>query len=156
MFDLVLQPYCKKSIFAIMEAGQLKKILKDYSLRITDCRMDVLHYFSHQTHALSSRNLEERFPTYDRVTLFRTLNSFLEKGLIHKIPSDSGAANYALSIHDAHSEAHQHDHVHFTCDSCGNIECIDSAKVPAIEIPGYLIKEYNYLVRGTCKNCITK
>lgn len=137
-----------------MNEKRLKEILKQHSLRITDCRKDVLEYFSAKSHALSSRDLEENFSEYDRVTLFRTLNSFLEKGLIHRIPSESGAANYALCQDYCHPGEHQHDHVHFTCNACGVIECIESAKIPTIEIPGYLVKESNFLVSGICKNCI--
>ncbi len=139
-----------------MNQGSLKQLLKEHSLRITECRLDVLQYFSNNNHALSSRNLEDKFSEYDRVTLFRTLNSFVDKGLIHRIPSESGAANYALCQEHCHSGEHQHDHVHFTCDNCGNVECIESAKVPSIEIPGYQIKELNFLVSGTCKNCIAQ
>ncbi|MEL7146965.1 MAG: transcriptional repressor [Bacteroidota bacterium] len=139
-----------------MEQDQLKKILKQHSLRVTDCRMDVLSFFSSREHALSSRDLEVSLPDYDRVTLFRTLNSFVDKGLLHRIPAESGAANYALCHEHCHPGDHSHDHVHFTCDSCGQVECIESARVPTIELPGYQVREFNYLVSGTCKTCLTR
>ena len=139
-----------------MEVVKLRMILKNHSLRITDCRIEVLNFFSEKDYAITSRDLEEKFPQYDRVTLFRTLNSFLKKSIIHRIPSDGGASSYALNIHDHLAGSHEHDHIHFTCDSCGVIECIELSEVPTIELPGYLIKEFNYLIRGTCKNCISQ
>ncbi|MGB3467605.1 MAG: transcriptional repressor [Cyclobacteriaceae bacterium] len=138
-----------------MDQGNLKELLKKHALRVTDCRLDVLSYFSSANHALSSRDLEEKLADYDRVTLFRTLNSFVEKGLLHRIPSETGAANYALCHDHCHPGDHRHDHVHFTCEECGNTECIESAKVPVIDIPGYQVKELNFLVTGTCINCNT-
>ena len=137
-----------------MDQEEQKQLLKKHSLRITDCRLDVLNFFSSHQHALSSRDLESELSAYDRVTLFRTLNSFVEKGLLHRIPAESGAANYALCQDHCHPGEHHHDHVHFTCDTCGQVECIEEAKVPVIELPGYQIRESNYLVSGTCKNCV--
>ena len=73
-----------------MKYSDLKKTLKGHNLRITDCRMDVLEVFLNSTHALSFSDLEADLDLYDRVTLYRTLNSFIEKGLLHRIPDDSG------------------------------------------------------------------
>lgn len=139
-----------------MEQDQLKQTLKQHGLRVTDCRVEVLAFFSSHEHALSSRDLENSLSSYDRVTLFRTLNSFVDKGVLHRIPAESGAANYALCHSNCHPGEHRHDHVHFTCDACGNVECIESAKVPAIDLPGYQVRESNYLVSGTCKTCMAQ
>ena len=133
-----------------MKYSELKDTLKQHALRITDCRMDVLEMFLRSTHALSFKDLEEELSGYDRVTLYRTLNTFIEKGVLHRIPDDSGFASYGI-CHDTCSPGeHHHDHVHFKCDSCGNIECLPKFNVPKIDIPGYEIHEANLVMNGLC------
>lgn len=135
-----------------MKYSDLKQILKSHQLRVTDCRMDVLEYFLNQEKALSFKNLEDRFEAYDRVTLYRTLNSFTENGVLHKIPDDSGFATYGVCYDTCDSHAHHHNHMHFKCDECGTIECINE-HIPHIDLPGYRIKEVNLIVNGICKTC---
>jgi len=130
-----------------------KKLLRKHNLRITDCRIDVLENFYRNDHALSFKNLEENLNEYDRVTLYRTLNSFIDKGLLHRIPSEDGFASYGLCKDDCSETSHQHDHVHFKCDICGHIECLPDHHVPKVNIPGYEIKEQNLIVNGICKLC---
>ena len=136
-----------------MKYSELKHTLKEHSLRITDCRMDVLEMFLRSTHALSFRDLEDELDTYDRVTLYRTLNSFIDKGVLHRIPDDSGFASYGICHDTCSPEKHHHDHVHFKCDNCGNIECLPKFHVPKIDIPGYKVHEANLIMSGLCDSC---
>jgi Fur family ferric uptake transcriptional regulator len=115
--------------------------------------MDVLDLFSKTTHALSTKDLEEELGDYDRVTLYRTLNSFIEQGVIHRIPDDSGVARYGMCHDTCLPHDHHHDHVHFKCDDCGQMECLSSYKVPRVEVPGYEIHDANLILTGLCKAC---
>lgn len=136
-----------------MKYSSLKQVLKNHKLRITDCRMDILEYFLNQKKALSFKDLEDAFDnTYDRVTLYRTLNSFTENGVLHKIPDDSGFATYGVCHETCDADKHQHNHMHFKCNECGSIECMDE-HVPHIELPGYTIEEANLILNGICKTC---
>ncbi len=129
-------------------------ILKAHQLRITNSRKDVLQEFLEKNAALSLGVLEERFPAYDRVTLYRTLNSFLEAGIIHKIPNDQGTATFGLCHTTCGPEDHRHDHVHFKCNTCGKLECLDELNVPDVIVPvGYTINNVNMIVDGTCIDC---
>jgi Fur family ferric uptake transcriptional regulator len=141
------------SYFAVMEYSALKKILKNHSLRVTDCRMDVLQHFIQTEHALSTRELEERFSQYDRVTLYRTLSSFTEKGVLHHIPDDSGFARYGICHETCTPESHDHNHIHFKCTSCGELSCIPGFAVPEISIPGYQVFDKNLILTGLCQTC---
>ena len=149
-----MQLFCINSCyFAMMEYSALKKILKNHDLRVTDCRLDVLQHFIESNHALSTRELEERFSQYDRVTLYRTLSSFTEKGVLHHIPDDSGFARYGICHDTCSPDSHDHNHVHFKCDICGNLLCINDYHVPEINLPGYQIQERNLILTGICKDC---
>lgn len=130
------------------------EILKDHELRITKSRIDVLKSFLNGKRALSLGTLESRFPNYDRVTLYRTLNSFLEFGIIHKIPNDLGTATYGLCYDTCGPSDHHHDHIHFKCNECEKIECLDELNVPEIRVPqGYKIQQVNMIVDGVCEGC---
>ncbi len=137
-----------------MSSDHLKNILKNHHLRITDCRLDVMQYFLEEKSALSQGNLESRFTKYDRVTLYRTLNSFLDSGILHKIPNETGSATYGLCHDTCSPEHHTHNHMHFKCNNCGQIECLDDKTVPEVTLPtGYQIEGVNLIVDGICVKC---
>ena len=131
------------------------EILKENNLRVTSCRRDVLDTFLGRKVALSHADLEDALKeNFDRVTIYRTLKTFLESDLIHKVLDDSGIAKYALCNHSSLEPHHDHEHVHFKCEICGNTNCIDEISLPKIILPsGYQPKEMNLLVQGICKNC---
>lgn len=136
-----------------MKYSDLKQILKRHKLRITDCRMDVLELFLNHKKALSFKDLEDRLNDYDRVTLYRTLHSFTDHGVLHKIPDDSGFATYGVCHETCDAEEHHHNHMHFKCNECGNIECLDE-HLPKINLPGYKVEEANLIVNGICQSCV--
>lgn len=142
----------KDYFYILMKFSELKRILKLHDLRVTDCRLDILELFIGVQRALTIKDLEEHFHEYDRVTLYRNLAIFTENGVLHKIPNDSGMITYGLCYDTCSSEGHHHNHLHFKCDECGSIECLD-VSVPHISIPGYQINEANLILTGMCKSC---
>ncbi len=139
-------------------AAKNKITLKAYNLRQTDCRQDVLDFFSDNDYALSHSDIENYLkPKYDRVTLYRTLKTFLDAGLIHKVLDDEGGSKYALckEICHTHEHDHHHDHVHFKCQQCGFTNCLEDIVIPEIKLPtGFKKIESNLLIQGICKSCL--
>jgi Fur family ferric uptake transcriptional regulator len=133
----------------------LSDLLRQHDIRNTDGRMAILEYFDTAGHALSQPDLEKALgEQYDRVSIYRTLTLYLEKGILHKVLDDSGAMKYALCPDACHAHDHRHDHVHFKCLRCGNTQCIEDLEVPAITLPkGYTLTETNFLLSGVCKTC---
>ncbi|WP_373524065.1 Fur family transcriptional regulator [Aquiflexum sp.] len=133
------------------------QILQEHNLRITNCRKEVLKIFLKRQAALSHSDLEEVLDKdFDRVTLYRTLKTFLDNDLIHKVLDDSGAAKYALCSHSGQESEynHDHEHVHFKCEKCGKTICIEEVSLPKINLPvGYINKEVSLLVQGVCDKC---
>jgi len=136
-----------------MKFSDYKNILKGHRLRITDCRVDVLDKFYRSNHALSFNELEHNLKEYDRVTLYRTINSFVEKGILHRIPNDNGNAAFGLCPDSCTTEAHNHNHIHFKCERCGHIECLTNVDIPKISLPGYQVLESNLIISGICQVC---
>jgi Fur family transcriptional regulator, ferric uptake regulator len=129
-------------------------ILESQKLRVTDCRMEIIRLFLDKQVALAHADLEESLNNkFDRVTIYRTLKTFLDKDLIHKVLDDSGATKYALCSHEDHQD-HSHEHVHFKCEICGETTCLESISLPSIKLPvGFIKKEMNLLVQGICEKC---
>lgn len=130
-------------------------ILQSHKLRITDCRLEIIQEFLNKNIALSHADLEETLNNqFDRVTIYRTLKTFLDKDLIHKVLDDSGATKYALCAHGEAEHLHSHEHVHFKCEKCGETTCLEDITLPQIKLPkGFEKKEMNLLVQGVCEKC---
>lgn len=130
-------------------------LLKDHKLRSTSSRSEILNLFVQRSHALSYSDIEKEVsPLFDRVTVYRTLKAFLDRGVIHKVLDDGGTLKYALCNEHCHDEVHHHDHIHFKCIECGETNCLEDVDVPVIKLPtGYHAKEVNLLIRGTCLKC---
>jgi Fur family ferric uptake transcriptional regulator len=134
---------------------EVENILKRNHLSITESRKKILLLFLNHTGALAhadiERNAEEKF---DRVTVYRTLQTFVEKGIIHTIPTSDNSIRYALCKDDC-SEGHHHDnHVHFVCSQCGNTICLDDVTVPEVKLPkGYSTTNIEMVVNGICRDC---
>lgn len=130
------------------------RLLKTFRLRSTPNRQEILHLFLEKNYALSHNDIEKAVQnSLDRVTVYRTLKTFLDKGLIHKVLDDEGTLKYALCNDTCTTAEHHHDHVHFKCTKCGQTNCLN-VEVPAIKLPkGYKPNEFNLLIQGVCQHC---
>lgn len=130
-------------------------LLKQNGLRTTGCRNAVLDLFMRESHALSHAQIEgELTEQYDRVTIYRTLSTFAEHGLIHKVLDDSESAKYALCESECGTDHHHDNHVHFKCKVCLQSECVNDVRIPDVKLPaGYRQEGSNLLIEGVCKRC---
>lgn len=134
---------------------RIVETLKKNQLSITDSRKKILELFLQQKAALAHADIEQLSgEEFDRVTIYRTLQTFVEKGIIHTIPSADNSVRYAL-CKDACSEGHHHDdHVHFMCDICGTTYCLDHVTVPSITLPsGFIVNQVDVVASGKCMKC---
>jgi Fur family ferric uptake transcriptional regulator len=131
------------------------QILKDYKLRTTTSRSAILHLFMKNSFALSYSDIEHEIAsTFDHVTVYRTLKTFLDKGVIHKVLDDEGSLKYALCTEPCSSHEHHHEHVHFKCQKCGQTNCLETVIIPEVFLPaGFRAHEMNLLIQGTCDKC---
>jgi Fur family ferric uptake transcriptional regulator len=104
--------------------------------------------------AVRHSDIEKGIPTLDRVTIYRTLQVFAEKGIIHSIPSLDGAVRYALCQSGCEEGHHHDDHVHFVCSICGNTQCIEEVHVPMVALPpGFKPRQTEMVITGICNRC---
>ena len=119
-----------------MKPADTHEILRRNRLRLTNCRIKVLKEFMSSGHALSHADLEKELVTqFDRVTIYRTLSAFVDKGLLHKIPDDTGGVKFALCSESCTSDFHADNHIHFKCMKCGHTECLEDSIIPDFKVP---------------------
>ncbi len=129
-------------------------ILKKHGLRITDFRQDVVQLFLDTRHALSNQDIEQSLGNPDRITLYRTLKNFEEKGIIHRAVDGTTTSKYALCESDCTEHKHLDEHVHFYCEQCKNTFCVDEVEVPNVQLPeGYVVINASMIMQGICKSC---
>lgn len=134
---------------------EIDDILKKNQLSVTGSRKKILELFLAHNGALAHGDIEKKTgEKFDRVTIYRTLHSFLEKGIIHSIPTADSAVRYAL-CKDNCSEGHHHDnHIHFLCNDCGTTMCLDNVNIPDVKLPsGFQQQLVEVVVSGVCKDC---
>jgi Fur family transcriptional regulator, ferric uptake regulator len=130
-------------------------ILKQNKLSVTGSRQKILELFFKSKGAIAHADIEKKTGEhFDRVTIYRTLNCFVDKGIIHIIPSSDNSIKYALCKNDCF-EGHHHDHhVHFVCNKCNTTYCLDDVVTPSIILPGgFVANMVEVVAKGSCKNC---
>ncbi|MCC9137113.1 Fur family transcriptional regulator [Pontibacter silvestris] len=137
--------------------SKAQELLSEYGLRKTGCRLDVLELFLANQYALAHSDIERMFgDRYDRVTIYRTLHSFEEKGLLHSINDVSGAIKYALCQEACSQHQHHDNHIHFNCTTCGQTFCLNEVLIPHLALPiGYQVNALHFSAQGVCKACAT-
>lgn len=128
--------------------------LKRHHLRVTDIREKVLEVFINSSKALSNEDIEKHFAKLDRITLYRTLKTFEESGLIHKIPHSGQSPLFAICQEDCSQHEHLDQHGHFHCLKCGETICMDEVNVPSINLPdGFTAQQRHLVIEGKCAKC---
>lgn len=133
---------------------EFETTLSKKNIRPTAMRLLVLETLSYLKAAISLSELEKSFEKSDRITLYRTLKTFQEKGLVHSIDDGTGAPKYALCEEGCECDMEKDLHVHFHCRICNETFCMPKYKIPEIELPvKFKAEEANLVVKGVCANC---
>ncbi|MGI8951173.1 MAG: Fur family transcriptional regulator [Chitinophagaceae bacterium] len=136
--------------------SEVAETLKRNKLSVTESRQKILELFQQANGALAHADIEKKTSEqFDRVTIYRTLQTFVEKGIIHTIPTADNSIRYALCREDC-TEGHHHDnHVHFICDNCGTTYCLENVTTPEVKLPqGFNSKQIDVVISGICNNCM--
>lgn len=137
---------------------KVEELLSAHQLKRTIARITVLELFYKHAFALSHAFIEKNTLHLDRVTLYRTLATFEEVGIIHKVIDDTGVLKYALCKEECHEHhtSHAHHHVHFQCGACGQTTCLETTIPPLQLEQGYKVEESYFVLKGICKTCNEK
>ncbi len=129
-------------------------ILKNNHIRPTAMRLLVLQYLLKTNVTVSLTDIEKYFEKSDRITVYRTLKTFYEHDLVHKIDDGTGITKYALCKENCNCEIETDLHIHFHCKICKETICLPEHKIPVVNIPdGFKADDINLVITGTCKKC---
>ena len=131
-----------------------EKKLTDKRINPTAMRLLVLDSLLKQHSAISLSDIEKSLGPADRITIYRTLKTFEEKGLIHIIDDGTGSPKYALCAEGCDEDQHHDLHVHFYCTECKETFCLPNSKIPEVALPdNFTSTEMNLVVKGVCSKC---
>lgn len=158
------------------EQDQFVQLLRHAKVRVTGVRLGVLAVLQDAGQPLSAQQVFDAAVSSikkgrgkdtrpDRVTVYRTLNSLVDAGIAHKVDPGDRIFRFRLTNHTACDEhGHDHEHPHFVCDDCGEVECLEGAKVlvKAEDRAGQSMRpgkgkrtvRQDVTLRGTCGECV--
>ncbi len=118
--------------------------------RTTKSKKAVLECIKNNEYGLKSDEIVSQLSEFDRVTIYRILQGFVDDGIIHKVISDDGKFYYFEC--NTCGEVHYHNHYHFKCSICEKVECIDNEV--EVNVPkNYTIENINFWITGVCDKC---
>ena len=135
-----------------MNNPEIENILTSHGIKPTSNRLLVLKDLARCSHPVNLADLEKSLDPMDKASIFRVLELFAEKDIVHVIEDGSRSLKYELCHGDHHSVSDQH--AHFYCEKCDTVYCLDEIKLPVIDLPqGYQTKSINFMFKGICPNC---
>jgi Fur family peroxide stress response transcriptional regulator len=135
---------------------RLKQACLNSDLRMTHQRIEIFREVAmtgeHPDAETIFTRVRKRLPTISHDTVYRTLASLEEMGLVSRVDPVCGRARY-----DANCDLHHH----FVCTECGLIEDVYLDEKTAIPLPGGIqdlgnIDSVHLQVRGVCNGCGSK
>ncbi len=138
-------------------ADPFARLLLQHNLRQTPVRRAVLAALAGRGYALTGAEIEAALgPGTDRITLYRTLKSFEQNGLIHRVIDDTDVLRYAACSVECSARAHFDNHVHFKCAVCTHTYCLNQVAIPPVTLPpGFEAEKRDLLMTGICQACRT-
>lgn len=137
-----------------MSNNDVEDILTRKEVKPTSNRILVMRELIKASHPVSLADLEISLDfSMDKASIFRVLELFSEKDIIHVIEDGSRSLKYEL----CHSGTHHtiaDQHVHFYCERCKETYCFENVSVPLVNIPeGFSPHAINYMIKGICPKC---
>lgn len=134
--------------------NETDRLLETHGIRVTAMRLLIYKFLVEKQVAVSLSDIENNFEKADRTTLYRTLKTFEEKGIVHQIDDGSSITKYALCEKGCNCEIETDLHLHFHCNNCNETVCLTEHKIPQIKVPeGFVSENVNLVVKGICDKC---
>jgi Fe2+ or Zn2+ uptake regulation protein len=130
-----------------------RHMLKEAALYCTEARVAILKVFMEAGGPLRQDQIAGWLEshTLNKVTVYRTLDSLVEAGLVHRAFTQNRAWYFELADHCSEKQCHPH----FTCTNCGVTQCMTDVSLPMAQIhqKGYIINRQQVRLEGLCPAC---
>lgn len=140
----------------MQKKDNFREVLRKSGYKATSSRLAILGIFKKNKNPISAQEIIDSLPsTTDQATVYRTLKSLKEKGVIKQIDLRHNHAHYEL--------ADNVDHHHLICLHCGRIENVAHCGVETME--GTILRDSKHFEEirthalefyGICKACARK
>jgi Fur family transcriptional regulator, peroxide stress response regulator len=137
-----------------IRAAELTDALRQAGLRLTPQRLAVCKALagdrSHPTAQALHTALQAQFPTLSRATIYNTLQTLVEAGLIHELGTAGDGS--------VHYDADPSPHVNLVCVRCHKVEDYADAPLAAVARSvrrgsGYDLQGARVVYYGICPRC---
>lgn len=127
------------------------ELLRSQGLKKTAQRIMLINILQKKAVALTEDDIKQDMgDLYDRITFYRTVQTLLDVGIIHRITIDNKTVKYALSEISTHGS----NHSHFFCKQCHSVTCLENIPPANYTLPeGYKEEECEVLIKGICGKC---
>jgi Fur family ferric uptake transcriptional regulator len=131
---------------------QAAEILRNAKLRVTSCRTFLLNLLLHAKQPLTQKQLMTSLEAqgFNRVTVYRALQTFLQASIVHRIVTEDRTWRFAIT----RCGHRGHCHPHFTCSRCGRIQCLQGIAIPAVRLERHRIDAQAMYLWGLCPGCL--
>jgi len=130
-----------------------RNMLKRARLYCTEARIAILKVLLLAARPLRQDQVAEQVapPAMNKVTVYRTLESLVAAGLVHRAFTQDRAWYFELADHCTDRQCHPH----FTCTHCGVTHCLTDISLPMARIPqrGFVIHRQQVQLEGLCPAC---
>jgi Fur family ferric uptake transcriptional regulator len=130
-----------------------RAMLKKATLYCTDARIAILKVLMEAGRPLRQDQVAEQVTrrTLNKVTVYRTLESLVAVGLVHRAFTQNRAWHFELADHCTEKQCHPH----FTCTNCGVTHCLTDISMPIARIAGkgFIISRQQVRLEGLCPAC---
>lgn len=131
----------------------LENILQNRGILPTAIPLLVLNKLMEHQPTISHQELAEHFEGADKITLFRTLKTFLDHNLIQTVGDETGPVRYALAEFCDNTLSSE-QYTHFHCSSCGRTYLLTDGERPSIFIPQHFqLDQIPMTLKGRCDQC---
>ena len=132
----------------------IEELFASKNIRITAMRLLIYKFLAQKQVTVTLSDIENAFDKADRTTLYRTVKTFEEKGIVHQVDDGTGITKYALCEQGCSCEIETDLHLHFHCNNCNTTICLTDHKIPQIKVPeGFVSENVNLVVKGICDKC---
>jgi Fur family ferric uptake transcriptional regulator len=132
---------------------EIVKKLESKKTKPTSMRILIYDFIAQQKNALSLSEIENHVPHSDRITIYRTLKTFEEKGIIHSI-QENNTTKYILCNEDCNEETHKDYHLHLYCKLCKQTTCEENSLILNDFNTSFRIDEVRFFAKGICQHCL--
>lgn len=132
-------------------------LLRKAGLEPTRNRLAVLSVLTGARSPLAAREVGERLEArpdaaMNRVTVYRILELFAERGVLTRLACPDRVDRYCLGASPLHP-----DHAHFFCQNCGGMRCLrpECVRLEAAQDASCgRIETTQVILAGTCRDCL--